>query len=293
MIQIVHRDKISVTQWNQLLQENHNPSPYAEIYYLDAVCIKWSALVFDDYKAVLPFCWNKKWGVRYIYQPPFLQQMMYVGPALNAEMLDKVKLILYAFADFIDLKTNLALSEFSRNNFELDLNQTYSFLEKQFNSQTKRNLKNKEVDIREEEDIDQFIKFYQQHTIPKIEDWKTDFSKVQKNLLWKLKEQGALKIMSASQEDKIVTQIAFVVSDNRIIQLMNSTSEEGRKLHGNSHILNHFIQQYADKPYVLDFEGSQIEPIAHFNKGFGAVNHPYFHLMSNRLRFPFNLFKRA
>lgn len=293
MIQIVHRDKISVTQWNQLLQEYHYPSPYIEIFYLDAVCANWSALVFDDYKAVLPFCWNKKWGVRYIYQPPFLQQMMYVGPTLDVEIQEKVRLILYAFADFIDLKLNLPLSGVSRNNFELDLNKEYAALERQFNSQTKKNLKNKSVEIHQEEDIDQFLKFYQQHTIPKIEDWKTDFTKVQKALLLKLEEHQKLKIVSAKNKDNIVTQIAFVVSENRIIQLMNSTSEEGRKLQGNSHILNFFIQQYAGKPYILDFEGSQIEPIAHFNKGFGAINNPYYHLMSNRLRFPFNLFKRA
>lgn len=292
MIQIIHRDKISEARWNALLDTYQHSSPYAELFYLDAVCNRWSALVFDDYRAVLPFCWNKKWGVRYIYQPAFLQQMMYVGPQTDAETNDKIRMILYAFADFIDLKVNLPISEHQRQNYELLLDADYETLSKNYSTQTKRNLKNKSIEIQVSEDLDDFIVFYHLHTIPKIEDWKTDFSAIQKQLLLQLKANHHLLILKAVAQGEVVSQLAIVKTDRRFILLMNTTSEEGRKHQGISVMIDHLIRTYAGSGMILDFEGSQIEKIAYFNKGFGAENHPYCHLKSNRLKFPFNLFKR-
>jgi hypothetical protein len=41
-------------------------------------------------------------------------------------------------------------------------------------------------------------------------------------------------------------------------------------------LIDELIRQNAEKKIILDFEGSQIEGIARFYKGFGAENQPYF-----------------
>ena len=50
-------------------------------------------------------------------------------------------------------------------------------------------------------------------------------------------------------------------------------------------IINQLVKEYAEKNILLDFEGSQIEGIARFYKGFGAVNQPYYVLKKFRPSF--------
>ena len=50
-------------------------------------------------------------------------------------------------------------------------------------------------------------------------------------------------------------------------------------------LIDHIIRQEAGKNTILDFEGSKIEGVARFYKGFGAKNHPYFILKRMRPSF--------
>ena len=45
------------------------------------------------------------------------------------------------------------------------------------------------------------------------------------------------------------------------------------------------LKQYDNKEYILDFEGSEIEGVARFYKGFGAQDQPYYYYKkyNNRL----------
>ena len=52
-----------------------------------------------------------------------------------------------------------------------------------------------------------------------------------------------------------------------------------------------FIKDYGGKNLILDFEGSDAEPIAGFYKKFGAVLEPYTTLYVNKLPQPFKLLK--
>ena len=48
---------------------------YGFSWYLNVVCDDWDALVYNDYEAVFPLPKRKKWGIDYIYQPFFCQQL--------------------------------------------------------------------------------------------------------------------------------------------------------------------------------------------------------------------------
>ena len=43
--------------------------------FLDLLSPGWSALIGENYEWVLPVIANKKFGVSYLYQPPFTQQL--------------------------------------------------------------------------------------------------------------------------------------------------------------------------------------------------------------------------
>lgn len=292
MIQLVHRADIQENKWHSLMVIYPGLNPYACLEYLDAVCKNWSAFVFNDYEAVLPICWNKKWGVKYIYQPPFLQQMNYVGAPLNQAALDRIKQIIYSNFTFIDLKINIPISETTRKNYVLSLKENYDSISQNYSSQTKKNLKEKEQIELGAIDIESFLKFYKTNTIPKIINWKKEYEITQLNLLKLLEKRGELILLCAKHEGNIVSMTALIHKPGILIHLMPSSSAEGRTVNGTSVIIDHLIQKFAGKDYIFDFEGSELDGIAHFNKGFGATNQPYYHLTSDKMSFPFNMFNK-
>jgi hypothetical protein len=57
------------------IARSFNGIVYAYSWYLDIVSPGWDALVKDDYKSVMPLTWRKKYGIKYLYQPFFTQQL--------------------------------------------------------------------------------------------------------------------------------------------------------------------------------------------------------------------------
>lgn len=52
----------------------------------------WDALVLNDYEAVMPLTWNKKYGICYLYQPPFTACLGITGKLVTtATMTDFLK----------------------------------------------------------------------------------------------------------------------------------------------------------------------------------------------------------
>ena len=74
-IEFLKRDDIDTTKWDNCIARSVNGIVYAYSWYLDIVAENWGALIADDYQAVFPLTYNKKYGISYIYQPLFTQQL--------------------------------------------------------------------------------------------------------------------------------------------------------------------------------------------------------------------------
>src|SRR5687768_4485887 len=90
-IHYVQRKEIDADKWNACIDRASNGLIYARTTYLDHVCEHWDALVADDYAAVMPLTWKKKYGFSYLYQPFFTSALGVFGADSN-----------YATADFIN-----------------------------------------------------------------------------------------------------------------------------------------------------------------------------------------------
>ena len=71
VIQYIQNKEINKAKWDDSITESSNGLIYAYSWYLDTMSKNWDALVLNDYEAVLPLTWNKKYGVYYLYQPWF------------------------------------------------------------------------------------------------------------------------------------------------------------------------------------------------------------------------------
>ena len=74
MLKHLLHSEIDKVKWNHCISKSDHALLYAEAEYLDALAVNWDALVLNDYESVMPLCWKSKWGINYLYQPPFVQQ---------------------------------------------------------------------------------------------------------------------------------------------------------------------------------------------------------------------------
>src|SRR4029078_29310 len=93
-IKYLQNKEIDKAKWDACITNAPNVLIYGYSFYLDAMARHWDALVLGDYEAVMPLTWNKKYGVYYLYQPPFAAALGVFGKQVTASLLsDFLKVI--------------------------------------------------------------------------------------------------------------------------------------------------------------------------------------------------------
>ena len=77
----------------------------------------------------------------------------------------------------------------------------------------------------------------------------------------------------------------------RLYNLMNTTTDEGRKNEANYLLFDAIIQEFAGQKLVLDFEGSDLPGVKRFYESIGPENQPYFKVKYNNLPWPIRIIK--
>src|ERR1019366_1761696 len=75
MVKHISHSKINFKKWDNCIANSVNSAIYAYSWYLDIVSPGWEALVAADYKTVMPLTQNSKYGINYLRQPFFTQQL--------------------------------------------------------------------------------------------------------------------------------------------------------------------------------------------------------------------------
>ena len=76
----------------------------------------------------------------------------------------------------------------------------------------------------------------------------------------------------------------FLISDKKIIFLFGAANRTGRKNAAMRFLFDRMIKQYCRKNYVLDFEGSCINTVEYFYKGFGPYKVTFLNVHFSRFR---------
>ena len=87
-IKYVTYQYIDKKKWDACITAAGNGLVYAQSVYLDAMAEHWDALVMDEYEAVMPLTWNKKYGIAYLYQPFFTACLGVFGNNISAEVVN-------------------------------------------------------------------------------------------------------------------------------------------------------------------------------------------------------------
>ena len=75
MIKVLKHNKIDKTRWDDCINKSFNGNVYALSWYLDIIHPEWDALVENNYERVMPLTSSRKFGLSYMFQPFFAQQL--------------------------------------------------------------------------------------------------------------------------------------------------------------------------------------------------------------------------
>jgi GNAT acetyltransferase-like protein len=291
-IEYIPGKKIDKEKWDYCITNASNGLIYAYSFYLDRMAKNWDGLVLEDYKAVMPLTWNRKYSIDYLYQPFVCAQLGLFGNNLKAELLnDFLKAIpsKFKYWDFYLNQQNVfELNDFtmhSRVNFVLNLEQPYEFLQKNYRENIRRNVKKAiQLDCRIEKNIavEQVIGLAQKQ-MKTYTDKKGDFEKFKKLFEYLRKKEMANIYGVLSKKNQLLASAIFFYSHRRAYYILVGNDPDGRTLGASHFLIDAFIKENAGKKLLLDFEGSDIRNLAFFYSSFGAVEEKYPAIKLNRL----------
>lgn len=269
-------DKI---RWDECVQNSPNFLIYGLSWYLDVVSPNWSALVLGNYEAVMPLPFRYKYGIRYLSQPLFTQQLGVFGEADVTIFLQEAQKH-FGYAAHINLQTEVVFpTQKTLQTHILALNKPYQELSQHYTHDRQQNLKRswKEDWQRvKSEDIEPLIELFAQNHAQRIGGGvSAEAYPILRNLFLVIEQRGLSQLWYATQNGKIEAGIWVVQSGKRWIYLFNAASPKGRRGNARTWLLDAFFQQQAGQNLIFDFESPTIAPIDSFYESFGAEPRPF------------------
>lgn len=294
-IQYIKNRDIDKARWDECIRSATNGLVYAYSFYLDTMSPGWNALVLNDYEKIMPLTWNKKWGVRYLYQPFLTAQLGIFGNNITAEEIGAFIQKAQEQFRFIEINLNYknntglrSIQYTERKNYVLSLNQSYDILCLHYNENTRRNSKKCQQSgaiVKTDIEVGSLIalavrQMQLQGTKPgqNVERFRKLYNYLQE-------KQMATTYGVYSAEGVLLASAAFFFSHNRACYILVGNNPEARSTGASHALIDAFIKDHAGKSLILDFEGSDIPTLTQFYAGFGAENEPYPAIRINRLPF--------
>lgn len=301
-IRHVTHDEIDKRKWDECIEKAENGLIYGYSFYLDHMAKHWDALVLskgppseNDYEAVMPLTWNRKYSISYLYPPFLTAQLGVFGKNISAELLEFFLRAIPKKFLYWDISLNhrnvFSLKEFrlyQRSNHVLDLNKPYDTLFKNYRENIQRNIRKAEqTGCRPVKDFEagKVIKLAvdQMRTYTKeSSDNVEKFRKLYKHLH---KQKKAITYGILSSEDELIASCIFLFSHNRAYYILVGNHPDGRTIGASHALIDSFIKDHAGENMLLDFEGSDIRNLAFFYSSFGAAEEKYTAIKLNRLPF--------
>lgn len=312
MLQLFQRTEINDILWNDLITNSLQGYLYAYTWYLDIVSPNWKAIIEvqnHEYLAVMPVPVLKSFGINYVKQPLFCQQLgIFSQPNYQFNEFDFLEKLCKEFtyiADytwnyhnfkdkdlqlFIPQKVNLCKQQTLQTHL-LSLQKTPQQIYSGYNADRKMNLKRalkSNVNIIESVDIDPLISLFITETSHKIIGGvHLQAYHFLRQIFATLCAKNQVKLYyTVNEYHEIEAGALFAFDKQKIIYLFNAALHQYRKNNGRTLLIHKVLQEYANKEYLyFDFESPAISPIAEFYESFGAKSYSFPQLHYNNLPF--------
>ncbi len=287
VIKLIEHAAIDKARWDHCVLSCSTPLVYAESWYLDIVSPGWIGLIEGDYHSVMPLPHRRKWGMDYIFQPPFVQQLGVFGKKNADEFIEAIPLN-FQLADLV-LNSGNQTERFKavpRPNLILSLSSDYESLHRTFSENTRRNIKRSiKAGLRIEEvaDLESVISLFQSTKGRRVSLGESDYS-ILRRIEQAARAQSRWEGYSVfDTKGVLLAGACFLKSPHGWIFLFSATHPAGRETGAMSALIDGFIRKHAGQNTLLDFEGSLDPSLYRFYRSFGAEESVYLSLRLNRM----------
>lgn len=291
-LSLLASNQIDKSKWDKCIAQSSSSAIYACSLYLDAMADNWQGLIVNDYEAVMPLPWRRKMGIRYLYTPAFVQQSGFFGTCKTAIIHTIISRIqeFACYGDYMLSKENglPSLPNLKHcTNLTLDLSVGYDSIYHNYTKALIRNLKKTATEsfiYGADENVEKNIRLYQSKYAERTPHVKEkDYQHfIQLCLLLTKREQCLIR--NVTNNRGTILAVGLLLKDaHRLYNVINVTTDEGRKKGANHYLMDHIIHEFAGNQLYFDFEGSDLPGVKRFYETFGAVNQPYYHWHFNNL----------
>ena len=291
-IHYLRHDEIDLAKWDKCITHADNGLIYSNSFYLDHMAKHWAALVLNDYEAVMPLTWNRKYGIYYLYQPFLTPQLGITGKKINSDLQEAFLHAIPKKFQFVEINLNTG-NDFDITGFHLkisadyllDLSRTYKTISSHYNQNLNRNIKKAVAagcEFRKNIGIDNVFKLASPQLMQYTRLQKDDLSRFKK-LIDFLTAKKKAETIGVYHNNELVASCVFLYDKKRAYYILAANHPKGKRIGASHYLLDQFIKENAGNDLLLDFVGSDFESIALFYKSFGASPEHYRSLRFNKM----------
>lgn len=291
MISFKHRNVLDVEKYDNCIRDSLQSRMFGFSWYLDIACPNWGAIVLDDYRAVMPVPWRKKYTINYVYPPLWILEL----GIFSYEKTDEQPFIdaLNKKFKFVELRLN------SDNHFNeeasrvrkqwqwISLAQDHSEILEGYRKDRKKDLKKaKDAGLNAiwKENTSGLVSLFKDNIGKRDKNIQTeDYARLTR-LLEACLSKGVGELLSVYDAlNNLVASAFFLKHQNTVTILLSSTDLKNRNNGANTFLIDNAIKKYQGDFEAFNFGGSSIPTVADYFKSFGAKTEDYAFIKYNRL----------
>lgn len=300
------KESINKTKYRELCLKEKSIPLFSRDWWLDAVCFgnNWDVAIVEkggNIYATMPYCLTRQYGFSFISMPPLTQTM---GPWIRypenqkyekrlsfekqmmgslIQQLPRVAVFKQNFHHSVKNWLPFYWQDFkqtTRYTYRIDnlsnLDDVMSCIQSRIKTDIKKAKDRYLLSVVHESNIDVFLQINEKTFSQKGENVPYQASLVRK-LDTACRERECRKIFLAKDtNDQVHAGIYLVWDENSAYYLMGGGDQRLRNSGATSLVLWEAIKFAATVTKKFDFEGSMIDPIENFFRGFGAHQTPFF-----------------
>jgi hypothetical protein len=292
MIRFLENHNLDKEKWDERISSSTNRIVYAYSWYLDIVAPNWGALVDGDYKTVMPLPTRQKMGIKYVFQPFFVQQLGVFGqdcgnPETAHSFVNAVPKRFKIIETNLNTHNQLENTNGTQNGVthHLELIEPYDQIRRKYSENALRNIKRAEklgVYVAKGGSPDLLIAAFKKtkgREISKLAE--SDYKTLQRLVYTGIHRGQASVEFAYTPENNFCAGAVFFETFNKSIFLFSATTAEGKENGAMSLLIDSYIKKKCNKDIVLDFEGSKIPSLARFYKSFGSKECVFLQIRKN------------
>ncbi len=260
------RCDIDTIKWDRCIEKSKNGLIYARSFYLDLMAGKWDALVLNDYEAVMPLPWNRKYSFNYLYQPYFIPSLGIFGLKNQGVTVLDFLMVLSKKFSYWDIKLNesnlLTEGEGNRKvtattgtNYLLNLDRSYEIINAGYKRLSRRMIKRANdslIEIVKQVKPAEVISFYRRHYEHKHEDISVEvYDKLIACTTVCFERNMAKTYLAKLPDGEVVAAYLVLVDKKFVYSLIGGSSERGKQTGSFYLLTDAAIKDHADTKRVF------------------------------------------